>query len=472
VPREKLACCNYGPLIATKGMAEERRIGSVRITVSVLLVLALATVLVLPGIFSRSAEQRYRDVLSQLNEAGIPLRLESYQRGWFSSRATLSFPVGPSRMSLVQIVHHGPIVFYAGRHLAAPVAAVIETDPGILTAALNKLAGDAPLSVSTLIDFNGNLDTVIARPPSERDDPKTGVHVSVGQMRFESRSANGIRRLSRGLPSLWVRSGLGTLEITGIVTHGESHDFIRWLRVGASQFVVRRIAFNGSLPGQSFALNDLALDYAAGVTAGMLAVREQLSLAEFTNRTLKLGPLTLAIDLGHIAVQPIQDYARTWQAIARSSTPDANALNPAAINLLMQIIRQAPTLTLALELKSAAGSLAGQAQMGVDPALADDPRMTSLGPAPQGQERAAYLRDHYGWLSGQLAAPRPLLTALLGADRLKQLEDDRRLMRAGDLNEVARVSFKAGNLTLNGVKVALPSIPAPAVRISPATAPD
>lgn len=443
-------------------MAKGRSAGSARIA-GAIVVAALAVALILPGIFGRRAENTYRDALEQLTRSSA-LRLDSYQRGWFSSHATLSFQFGARPVTIAQIVRHGPLVIYNGWHLAAPVAAVVETDSGAAAAALNRMLGEAPLRISTLVALNGDLDTVVARPESAHDDPMTGAHVSVGAAHLEWRRAQGFNQMTGDIPTLWLRAHLGTIELTGITFGGSSRETLPLLPVGDSEFRVARIACNGSGPLPSFALEDLAFNYALSLPDGMFSVREKFSVGQFTNRTHKLGPIALTAEVGHIAPQPIEDYVRESRAIAQSPSPDVKAMQHAVVDLLMQVVRQAPVLTLGFEMRAAEGTMAGQARMGVDPALANDPQITS--PGPDAHAVGAYARDRYGWFSGQLSAPSAMVAQLVDADRLRQLENCHYLVREGG-KEVARMNFKHGDLTLNGVKLELPTPAAPASRLGP-----
>ena len=75
-------------------------------------------------------------------------------------------------ITVIQHVHHGPLGFYNGWHIAFPVAAIVDTDPPeALQTNLDKVFGDAPIVISTVVGMGGTLDTYISRATTERADP-------------------------------------------------------------------------------------------------------------------------------------------------------------------------------------------------------------------------------------------------------------------------------------------------------------
>ena len=126
--------------------------------------------------FGGRAERVYRDSIAQLAGAGHAVSLESYRRGWFSSEATVSVAVGGhGAITLVQRVHHGPLGFYNGWHVAFPVAAVVDTNPPPkLQGVMDKIFGEAPIVMSAVV-------VVVSMPPA----PVEVTVTSIGQVEVE-----------------------------------------------------------------------------------------------------------------------------------------------------------------------------------------------------------------------------------------------------------------------------------------------
>ena len=415
----------------------------------------VAGALVLPGVFGQRAERTYRDALGQLSG----LRLDSYQRGWFSSRVTISFPFAARRVTIAQVVHHGPIAFYDGWHVTGPVAAVVETDTAQAQTALNRLLGEAALRVTTTVAMNSGLDTFISRAESSRGDPATGSYVGVGGFRLEWLRSQQSDWLNGAIPSVWIRNRLGSVELINLSTRGVSREQEPLLRVGNSEFHADRIAFNPSGSRASFALQDVAVNYGISLTGGMLDLQWKFSVGQFTNPTQSIGPITLTMDLSHIAAPVVQDFVRQYRVAGEAATSNPQSMNHAFAQLALQLVKQAPVWKFGLAVKAPDGALAGEARMGLDPALVNDPQITA--PGPDHRAMIAYARRHYGWASARLSAPVAMLSRLMDANKLQHLEDCHYLVREGG-NEIAHATFKDGGLILNGNKVALPSPPPPA----------
>jgi len=184
----------------------------------------LGVVIVVPALFGGRAERVYRDSIAQLTGAGHTLRLDSYRRGWFSSQATVSFATGPRVLTFVQHVHHGPLGFYNGWHMAFPVAAVVDTDPPpTLQSGLDKFFGDAPIVISTVVRMGGALDTFISRAASEHTDPAQKFTAKFGGFYSEVHLSQDAYVIGGDAPSITAAGTFGEAGMGGLTIRGESH---------------------------------------------------------------------------------------------------------------------------------------------------------------------------------------------------------------------------------------------------------
>ena len=191
--------------------------------------------------FGGRAERVYRDSIAQLAGAGHAVSLESYRRGWFSSEATVSVAVGGrGAITLVQHVHHGPLGFYNGWHVAFPVAAVVDTDPPPkLQGVIDKIFGEAPIVISSVVWMGGALDTYISREATERADPAHNFTAKFGGFNSEVHLSQNAYTIRGDAPGITAAGAFGEAGMAGLTISGESHRHGSglWLGYGASTSV-------------------------------------------------------------------------------------------------------------------------------------------------------------------------------------------------------------------------------------------
>ena len=240
------------------------------------------------------------------------MSLDSYRRGWFSSQATVSVAAGRGVITFVQHVHHGPLGFYNGWHLAFPVAAVVDTDPPpTLQNGLDKVFGDAPIVISTVVWMGGALDTYISRAATERADSAQKFTAKFGGFNTEVHLSQDAYTIRGDAPGITAAGTFGEAGMAGLTIRGESHRQAGsglWLGDGA--FNLSRVNYSivgsgarGSLSGL---VQDIGFSAVTEIKNGRLDVRETVSVGSIAGRALKLGPVNLAAVLSNIAPEPIE----------------------------------------------------------------------------------------------------------------------------------------------------------------------
>lgn len=425
----------------------------------------LGAAIVVPAMFGGRAERVYRDSIAQLAGAGHAVSLESYRRGWFSSEATVSVAVGGhGAITLVQRVHHGPLGFYNGWHVAFPVAAVVDTDPPPkLQGVMDKIFGEAPIVISSVVWMGGALDTYISREATERADPAHNFTAKFGGFNSEVHLSQNAYTIRGDAPGITAAGAFGEAGMAGLTISGESHRHSTGVWLGNKLLNLSRVNYSVVGSGAHGSASGLVQDIAfAGLTEiknGRLDIRETLSVGNIAAGALKLGPISLVAGIGNIAPEPIAQFTNAVGSISHStSDPQAQSqmLQEKIVEAFVAIVKESPVLSIDLHAASPNGEAVGKATLGISPELANDPLIKSSNPD---RGIAAQAWNKYGHALAELVAPSGFLAPLLKADQLKQLEQSGILARDG-ANYVCRASFKDGEWLINGRKLKLPAPPA------------
>jgi hypothetical protein len=426
----------------------------------------LGAAIVVPALFGGRAERVYRDSIAQLAGAGHAVSLDSYRRGWFSSQATVSVAAGRGAITFVQHVHHGPLGFYSGWHVAFPVAAVVDTDPPpTLQNGLDKIFGDAPIVISTVVWMDGALDTYISRAATERADSAQKFTAKFGGFNTEVHLSQDAYTIRGDAPGITATGTFGEAGMAGLTIRGESHRHAGsalWLGDGA--FNIGRVNYSivgsgarGSLSGL---VQDIGFSALTEIKNGRLDVRETVSVGSIAGRALKLGPVNLAAVLNNIPPEPIEQLKIAAASISHSASgqqAQSQMLQDKMVDLFVAIVKESPFLSIDLHIGSPDGEAVGKATFGISPDLANDPLIKPGNSDRKGMVAQAW--NKYGHAFAELVAPTGFLAPLAKTDLLKQLEQSGILVREG-ANYVCRASFKDGGWLVNGRKIKLPAPPA------------
>jgi Bacterial protein of unknown function (DUF945) len=426
----------------------------------------LGAVIVLPALFGGRAERVYRDSIAQLAGAGHAVSLESYRRGWFSSQATVSVAVGGrGSITLVQHVHHGPVGFYNGWHVAFPVAAVVDTDPPPkLQDVMDKIFGEAPIVISSVVWMGGALDTYISRAATERADSAHNFTAKFGGFDSEVHLSQNAYTIRGDAPAITAAGAFGEAGMAGLTIRGDSHRDRSGVWLGNKVLNLSRVNYSvvgsGARGSASGLVQDIAFAGLTEIKDGRLAIRETLSVGNIAARALKLGPISLVGGIGNIPPQPIAQFTDAVGAISHSTaSPQAQSqmLQKKIVDAFVAIVKESPVLSIDLHAASPNGEAVGKATFEISPDLANDPLLKSGNPGLKAMVGQAW--DKYGHASVELVAPTAFLAQLAKADQLKQLEQSGMLIRDG-ANYACRANFKDGEWLINGRKMKLPAPPA------------
>jgi uncharacterized protein YdgA (DUF945 family) len=425
----------------------------------------LGVVLVIPALFGGRAEQVYRNSIAQLAGASHAVRLDSYRRGWFSSQATVSVAAGRGAITFVQRVHHGPLGFYNGWHLAFPVAAIVDTEPPSgMQSNFDKFFGAAPIVISTVVRMRGALDTYISRAASERVDPAHKLTTKFGGLNAEMHLSRNAYKIRGAAPSITATGGFGQAGIAGLTIRGESHRHSSGLWLGDGVFNIGRVNYSIVGSGARASLSGLVLDIGLSafteIRNDRLDARETLSIGSIAGGALKLAPVSLVAEIGNLPLEPILEFKTAVASIPRSASDQqaqSRMLGEKMSDLFVAIVKESPVLSIDLHAASHKGEAVGKAAFGISPDLANDPLIKGGNPDRRGMVAQAW--NKYGHASAEFVAPPDFLAQLATADQLRQLEQSGILARDG-ADDVCRANFKDGGWAINGRKLGLPGSPA------------
>ena len=428
-------------------------------------VVCLGAAIVVPALFGGRAERVYRDSLAQMAGAGHAVRLDSYRRGWFSSQAIVSVAAGRGAITFVQHVHHGPLGFYNGWRLAFPVAAIVDTEPpAALQSGLDKVFGDAPIVISTVVWMDGALDTYISRAATERADPARKLTAKFSGFNSELHLSRDVYTVRGDAPGIIAAGAFGEAGMAGLTIRGESHRHASGLWLGNGAFNIGRVNYsivgNGVRAAASGLVRGIGLSAVTEIKNGRLDARETMSIASIAAGALQLGPVSLVAEIGNIPPEPIEQFKSAAASISHSASGPAaqsRMLQEEIVGLLVAIVKESPVLSFDLRAASPDGEAAGNATFGISADLADDPLIKGGNLNRKGM--VAQVWRKYGHATAQFGAPPGLLAQVAKADQLKRLEQSGILIRDG-ANYVCRASFKDGGWLVNGRKIELPAPPA------------
>jgi hypothetical protein len=434
-------------------------------TAYIVAAVCIGIVIVVPALFGGRAERVYRDSIAQLDGGRHAVSLDSYRRGWFSSQAVVRVAAGRGAITFVQHVHHGPFGFYNGWHAAFPVAAIVDTDPPpVLQTNLDKVFGDAPIVISTVVEMNGGLDAYISRAATERTDPAQKFTAKFGGFNAEVHLSQDTYTIRGDAPGITAAGAFGEAGMAGLTMRGQSHRHSSGLWLGDKVLNISRVNYSivgsGTHASASGLVQDIGFAGLSEIKHSRFEVRDTLSIGNIAAGALKLGPMSLVVEVSDIPLEPIEQFINAISSISHPASDQqaqSRMLQEKIVDLFVAIVKESPVLSIDLHAASPDGQAVGKATFGISPDLANDPLIKPGNPDGKGMVAQAWHK--YGHATAEFGAPAGFLARLTKPDQLRQLEQNGILIRDG-ANYVCRASFKDGGWLVNGRKINLPTPPA------------
>jgi len=423
----------------------------------------LAAVLVIVvGLFSifigYNAEAQYRQTVAELADDGIPITLNSYECGWFSSTATTDLWLDGHRFGLVHRIRHGPFVAHAGLASFLPVIEVIDTSielPENVDPSARELLKKLSLSIESSVTLAGAVDNQVYMAPISYRDERDGSTLVSNGMTADFYVGHNVRELSGTLEgvSLTAPSGRGHASVEGLAFQGRSYRDSTGIWLGSFDLRIRELSAMGDTSLGETSLNDISFATSAGLKQGALDFTWQLAANRARFQGSALGPTKIDLELSKIDPDPIVRYISQYEAISHSGSPDrAQLLRHKVIELLVALLQRSPKLSLNSRISLAEGEAQAAAEATMDDSVAGDPLLMPGGVNSASAALVQSLFDRYSSASGVLNLPASLVM------RLASDADRRRLAELGVLEikgdrYVCNVIYRGGDLTVNGRKL-------------------
>ena len=259
------------------------------------LLAAALLLLALPPVFGMLTETQVRERIDTLNaNEQLDVRLESYDRGWFTSRALLSVappqPADPSvgetfaalfsqPMAVAVDFNHGPVSLQDGFFLGVSelLARPAAEQPG--AAAGDPGGAPIPFEFEAQSTFGGDLHFLARLLPFDRDIGADSVSFSGGSI---GGTVTGRRITARAQAETFqYRTGAATLSVQGVAASADNELLTRYLMPGTVELSVQRASVELGLGAASSPVFDAsgisftsstALDADAGLLDGTVSL--------------------------------------------------------------------------------------------------------------------------------------------------------------------------------------------------------
>ena len=315
-----------------------------------LIVVALV-LLGLPPVFGMLTESQVRARVESLNaNEQLDVRIESYDRGWFTSRSLLTVappqPPEPSPgealaalfaqpMAVAVDFNHGPVSVQDGFFLGVSelLARPAEEQPG-------AAPGDAPIpfEFEAQSTFGGDLHFLARLLPFDRELGTDAVTFSGGSV---GGTVTGRRITARAqADTLQYRTGAATVSVQGIAAAADNELLTRYLMPGTVELTVQRMSVELGFGAASSAVFDasgfdfgssVALDSDAGLLDGAV---------HFAFDRTRLGEDTTITDavfdaaVQGLDVAALESWYEAEAAAGPGQAPRPEAIETAIVRLL------------------------------------------------------------------------------------------------------------------------------------------
>ncbi len=410
----------------------------------------------LPIFIGYNAEAQYRQTVAELADDGIPITLNSYECGWFSSTATTDLWLDGHRFGLVHRIRHGPFVAHAGLASFLPVIEVIDTSielPDNVDPSARELLKKLSLSIESSVTLAGAVDNQVYMAPVSYRDERDGSTLVSNGMTADFYVSRNVRELSGAFEGVSVTApgGHGHASVGGLAFQGRSYRGSTGIWLGNLVLRIRELSAMGDTSLGETSLNDISFATSAGLKQGALDFTWQLAANRARFQGSALGPTKIDLELSKIDPDSIVRYISQYEAISHSGSPErAQLLRQKVIELLAALLKRSPKLSLNSRISLAEGEAQAAAEATIDDAVSGDPLL-----APGSVNNAALVQSlftRYSSASGVLNLPVSLVMRLANDNNRRQLAELGVLAPKGD-RYVCNFNYSDGEFTVNGRKL-------------------
>jgi uncharacterized protein YdgA (DUF945 family) len=436
--------------------------GGIGLIVGSAAVLAFVVFVILPWPMGMRAEQLFRQRIADARQRGADVQIASYDRGWFSSSATISIQYKGHQLTFASNISHGPFVLWGKNASVYPVLAASTTILD-LPPELKTFFSDSRTPVAearTVIDLSG----------------RSNVHLDVSSFRLQTPSQQGLssfafsggecdiqasqhHALGSCLPMGWkgqTGDRISNVNVGKIEFDGETAEDEPSLGLRDFTGTIAEISFSGSghTPGGSsipveLHIGDVRLHDRTWRDGG--SVRAEWQMA--SPRVQVLGSSAIAIDatFGTANVNPrvFLDWSRANNAVfasAKGRDEQAKLFNEKLLGLFAALAKDKPQFTADVNVSGNFGAVTAKLEADLKPGMATDRTLINATASP---ETLKLVADRYLHVLGEVELPATMRQWLRDPKTGSNLVDEGYFTAVGD-SLTGNVTYADGHLSING----------------------
>lgn len=357
--------------------------------VTVLIVVLLAIVLLSPFVTGRMTESALQDAIDMQENPWVAIEVTDYQRGWFSSEASVRYRLSDSYVQMLNGVVGQASNATTGGDAEITFDGALLTpltiDHGLIFLSngvgfgINRMSGNLDVSqFETLADFQtlAGVDSLMTFSSTtgltgaasfDIASPQIAIDEDGTQFSFLGFTADGTARLTTGkvdmeglMPGLSIVSTSGaepinlTVGETRMAADVEQHS--TYVTTGDVSFVISEMAVEGD--DGKVVFSDLALEQSTSLSdAGLLGIDVAYKLAALTAPDLSVADVLLNLEMDNIRPEALEAYMsysqkmseQMMQAVSESAEPaiDQEAMMAEMASMVHQVLQGSPEMRIA-----------------------------------------------------------------------------------------------------------------------------
>jgi uncharacterized protein YdgA (DUF945 family) len=340
----------------------------------VLLVILVICVLMAPGIIGFQAEDRYQELLSQMEVNGFEVINNDYQRGWFDSKAETEFriPLGQTpevaesgaqeelKFKLRSDIVHGPLSPDGGLGIAQIKTHFISADEVQF-----PQKGDGLLI--TNIDLQGNGVAAVDVPPMESKQEPGGssIHFEglTGEVRFNAQFSE--IEMDLAMPRFTMGGDQGQqFLVESVALDSRSKEGLAGLMLGQGEFTVEHIAVTDPNDVAVVDINSFKVTAESKEDGTNILFSIVYALDSVTVNEQRYGPAEIHISAENLAADVLAKMQQEIEEINRQKLPESQrgmALMGTLLNSGAGLLKNDPLLAIdRLQVETPEGTVQGE----------------------------------------------------------------------------------------------------------------
>ncbi|MCP4128354.1 MAG: YdgA family protein [Gammaproteobacteria bacterium] len=346
----------------------------------ILISILVVALFVAPGVIGFMAQNQYQEIIIGMQQAGLEVTRNDYQRGWFGSRSETEFKLALPQdlgvegftLSMHSDLVHGPL----------------SPDGGIALASVGtyfKINGEALFPedenriLNTVITLGGNGKTLIEIPAlklaGEPGTPEIQFSGADGVLLFDTSFSR--LDIDLNIPAFWLGGGEGQgLKITEVTLGSKTNKDRSNLRLGSGKLGIKQIGFVKPKDGVDIKIDAIDLYGDTQVEGDNLTFTANYSLQAVAINETNYGPAELEFDISNISAAITARLQQEMQDIRRQKLSQEQR-GMALMSMLMEaapdLLKANPRLKLKrLFVKTPDGDIEGNLTLATDGLLWSD----------------------------------------------------------------------------------------------------